>query len=44
LSSYAEAEKALTRLQRQVDEDIHPKSDITVRQAVEQWMDVVAAA
>jgi integrase len=41
VATYAEAEKALTRLQRQVDEDIHPKSDITVRQAIEQWLDVV---
>jgi hypothetical protein len=41
VSTYAEAENALTRLQRQVDEDIHPKSDITMRQAIEQWMDVV---
>lgn len=40
-TTYAEVEKVLTRLQRQVDEDQHPKSDITVRQAIEQWMDVV---
>ena len=39
--SYAEAEKARTRLLRQVDEDMHPKSDITVRGAIEQWLDVV---
>lgn len=38
------AEKALTKLQRQVDEDQHPKSSITVRQAVEQWLDVVELA
>ena len=39
-TSYAAAEKALTRLQGQVDEDRHPKSDITVRQAVAQWLEV----
>ena len=32
---------ALTRLQAQVDEDRHPKSGITVGQAVTQWLDVV---
>jgi hypothetical protein len=37
---YAAAEVALTKLQRQVDEDQHPKTKITVRQAVEQWLDV----
>ena len=37
----AEAEKALTRLQRQVDEDKAPKSSITVATAIEQWMEVV---
>ncbi|GAA4893789.1 hypothetical protein GCM10023203_54990 [Actinomycetospora straminea] len=41
VGTYAEAEKALTRLQRQVDEDQHPKSEITVRRAVEQWLEVV---
>ena len=35
-----EAEKALTRLQGQVDEHRHPKSSITVTTAVEQWMEV----
>ena len=39
-SSRAEAEKALTRLQGQVDENRHPKSSITVATAVEQWMEV----
>ena len=39
-----EVEKALTRLQRQVDEDQHPKSNITVLQAVEQWLNVVQLA
>ncbi|GLZ48071.1 site-specific integrase [Actinomycetospora sp. NBRC 106375] len=39
--TYAEATKALTRLQGQVDEDTHPKSDITVGQAVERWLEVV---
>jgi hypothetical protein len=36
----AEAEKALTRLQGQVDENRHPKSSITVATAVAQWMEV----
>lgn len=36
------AEKALTRLQGQVDEDKHPKSNITVRQAIESWLEVAA--
>jgi integrase len=38
--TYAEAQKLLTKLQQQVDEDRHPTSDITVRQAIEQWLDV----
>ncbi|WP_300011081.1 tyrosine-type recombinase/integrase [Pseudonocardia sp.] len=38
--TYEEAEKLLTRLQRQVDEDQAPKSNITVAQAIEQWLDV----
>lgn len=38
--TYATAEVALTKLQRQVDEDQHPKTAITVRQAVTQWLDV----
>ena len=36
----AEAEKELTRLQRDVDLDKHPKSAITVAEAIEQWMAV----
>ena len=39
--TYDQAEVALTRLQAQVDEDRHPKSEITVGQAVTQWLDVV---
>jgi integrase len=39
--THAEARKALTRLQRQVDEDQQPKSNITIRQAIEQWLGVV---
>ena len=30
----------MTRLQGQVDEDRHPKSATTVRQAIAQWLDV----
>lgn len=36
----AEAKKALTKLQRQVDENKQPKSSITVGQAVAQWLEV----
>lgn len=39
--TYEEAEKVLRKLQRQVDEVQHPKSNITVRQAIEQWLEVV---
>ncbi len=35
-----EAKMAVVKLQRQVDEDQQPKSKITVKQAVEQWLDV----
>src|SRR5436309_2290250 len=38
------AEVALTKLQRQVDEDRHPKSAITVGRAVEQWLEVARLA
>ena len=39
-TTYDQAELALTRLQSQVDEDRHPKSGITVCQAVSQWLEV----
>jgi hypothetical protein len=38
--TYEEAEKLLTRLQKQVDEDQAPKSNITIAQAIEQWLEV----
>nr|WP_211212971.1 site-specific integrase [Actinopolyspora mortivallis] len=38
--SYREAEKALTRLQNQVDEKRHPRSNVTVSQVLEQWLEV----
>ncbi|BBF99674.1 MULTISPECIES: tyrosine-type recombinase/integrase [Pseudonocardia] len=38
--THAEAKKALTKLQRQVDENKQPKSSITVGQAVAQWLEV----
>jgi integrase len=38
--TYDAAEIALTRLQAQVDEDRHPKSDITVSRAISQWLEV----
>ena len=31
----------MTKIQRQVDEDRHPKTAITVRQAITQWLEVV---
>src|ERR671932_380652 len=40
--SLAEAQVALTKLQRQVDQQQHPKSAITVREALEQWLEVAA--
>ncbi|MGD9529843.1 hypothetical protein [Pseudonocardia sp.] len=36
VKTYDGAKKAVTRLQAQVDEDKQPKSNITVRQAIEQ--------
>ena len=41
VETYDAAEKELTKLQSQVDEDKHPKSAITVRQAIDQWFEVV---
>jgi integrase len=41
-TSQEAAKRALTKLQRQVDEDRHPKTAITVRQAITQWLEVVA--
>jgi integrase len=38
--TYAEAKLVLTELQRQVDQHQHPKSAITVREAIEQWLEV----
>jgi integrase len=38
--TYDAAEVALTRLQGQVDEDRHPKIDITLGRAIEQWLEV----
>ena len=40
--TYEAAQKAATQLQRQVDEDQPPKSNLTVREAVEQWLEVAA--
>ncbi len=42
--THAAAEKALARLQGQVDEDRHPRGDITVRQALAQWLEVADLA
>lgn len=38
--TYDAAEVALTKLQRQVDEDRHPKSHVTVGKAIAQWLEV----
>jgi integrase len=38
--TWDEAEVVKTKLLRQVDENKHPKSDLTVRQAIEQWLEV----
>ena len=42
--THAAAQIALTRLQSQVDEERHPRTDLTVRQAVAQWLEVVDLA
>ncbi|MQA13031.1 MAG: GntR family transcriptional regulator [Pseudonocardiaceae bacterium] len=42
--SYDAAEKALTKLQRHVDEDQHPKTAITVRKAVAAGVDLRTVA
>jgi integrase len=42
--TFAAAEVVLTKLQRQVDEDAHPKTAITVRQAISQWLEVADLA
>ena len=39
-ATYDEAELALTKLQRQVDENKHPKSAITVAEAIERWLEI----
>jgi integrase len=38
------AEAALTRLLGEVDEDRHPKSNITLKQPVDRWFDVAELA
>ena len=38
--TYQATEIVLTRLQARVDEDRQPKSDLTVRQAIDQWLEV----
>ncbi len=42
--TYAAAKLALTKLQGQVDDEKHPKTNITVAQAIEQWLDVAKLA
>lgn len=38
--TYGDAELALTKLQSRVDENRHPKTAITVGQAITRWLDV----
>lgn len=40
VKTFTAAEVALTRLQGQVDEDRHPKTDITLSRAIAQWLEV----
>ena len=40
-STYDDAEHALTKLLGQVDANKHPKTALTVAEAIEQWLDVV---
>ena len=42
--TYTAAEVALTRLQAQVDDERHPKTNITVGQALDQWLEVAQLA
>jgi len=38
--TYADAKVALTKLQRQVDEKRHPRTNITISQVIAQWLEV----
>ena len=40
LKTYGAAEVALTRLQGQVDQNRHPKTDITLGQAISRWLEI----
>src|SRR5215831_612697 len=42
--TYDEAEVALTKLQAQVDDEQHPKTNISLGQALDQWLDVAELA
>src|SRR6266496_1525862 len=42
--TYAAAEVALTKLKGQIDDERHPKTNITVGQAIDQWLDVARLA
>jgi integrase len=44
VDSYDDAEKALAKLLHQVDQNQHPKSSITLREAIEQWLEVAKLA
>ncbi len=39
-TTYAAAELALTRMQAQVDENRHPKTAITLNQAIARWLEI----
>ena len=41
--TYQAAEVPLTRLQARVDEDRQPKADLTVRQAIDQWLESLSS-
>ena len=40
LKTYGAAEVALTKLQGQVDQNRHPKTDITLGEAISRWLDI----
>jgi integrase len=43
-ATWDEAEKELTRLLRELDQERHPKTNITIGQALDQWLDVADLA
>lgn len=43
-ATWDDAERELTRLLRELDEERHPKTNITIGQALDQWLDVADLA